>query len=180
MFLHYLRVVPKEVDKRWINLQAYMQKVTGAFYQVDKLQALGENLECYLDIVQDKTFMFTDQYLQSELINFQRDKPSSVKEKPSAKNVAFTFLPRQSECCREKLSPKPLQTCTYFRYGEPGVLGSVYRSVCANCKSKYFPSYYEDPEENRFYYDPADQDVLVFTLETAIQTKLLHALDVDL
>ena len=124
--------------------------------------------------------MFTDQYLQSELINFQKDKPPSMKEQPSAKNVAFTFLPRQSECCEKRLCPKSLQTCTYFRYGEPGVLGSVYRSVCAICESKYYPSFYEDPEGNRFYYDPADQDVLVFTLETAIETKLLHALDIDL
>ncbi len=180
VFLHYLRVVPKEVDKRWINLQAYMQKVTGAFYQLDKLQALGENLECYLDIVQDKTFMFSDQYLQAELIDFQKSKPSSIKEPPSARNIAFTFLPKETDCCGKKLSPKPLQTCTYFRYGQPGVLASLYRSVCATCHSKFYPSYYEDKEENRFYYDPADQDVIVFTLETAIEKKLLHALDIDL
>ncbi len=180
VFLHYLKNVPKQVDKRWINLQAYMQKVTGAFYQVDKLQALAENIECYLEIVQDKTFMFSDQYLQKELVNFQNSKPFSVRDNPSAKNVAFTFLPKQTDCCGKKLTPKPVHSCTYFRYGEPGVLGSVYCSLCENCELKYFPSYLEDSKGNRFYYNPADQAAIVFTLETAIETKLLHALDIDL
>ena len=180
VFLHYLRTVPKQVAKRWINLQAYMEKVTGFFYHVDKLQALAQNIECYLDLVGNKTLTFSDHYLQEELTNFQMSKPSSIKELPSAKKLAYTFLPRQTECCERKLFPKSFHSCTYFRYGEPGVLGSVYRSVCVTCNSTYYPSYYEDAGSNRYCYDPADQDVIVFTSETAIETKLLHALDVDL
>ena len=179
VFLYFLRTVPKQVHNRWINLQGFLEKVTGTRYQVAKLQALGENLECYLDIVGDNTFMLSEQYLQNELVNFQKETPPT-KGHPSSKNIAFTFLPRETKCCLNKLSPKSFNSCTYFRYGEPGVLGSVYRSVCSICKSEYYPSYYVDSNENRFYYDPADQDVIVFTSETAIETKLLHALDIDL
>ncbi len=51
-----------------------------------------------------------------------------------------------------------VRNSTYFQYGEPGVLGSVYRSLCPSCRCTYFPSFYEDENGNRFYYDPKELD----------------------
>ena len=163
-----------------------IQKVSRDFGNVDCKNFIKEfmNLSCTVNEIENffgKVEIYSDLF-PSDFIN-QFDKiTASIKEKFI--NPIDTFIPSYSICCvcNSNLSSAKLtkhQAHAYY-YTNSNIC-SIISLQCKKCQTFHYPSYYEDRQNNKCFYDEILNGRTVhFTNETIFDIKLLKSVTYDL